>query len=329
MEQIMKQPLVSVIIPVYMVSDYLDRCIKSVVDQRHSNLEIVLVDDGSSDDCANQCDEWAKKDDRITVIHKLNGGQADARNYGVQIACGEYISYIDSDDFVSDDFVEVLLLTALERGSDIVVCDYVKFDECGKYEESHDDLAVSDYSTVEGLLDVIEGNQFHLHVWDKLYKREVVQDLYFEVGKIHEDVFWIYQAFGNAEKITKINRTMYFYLQRESSTMGQGYSLRSMDFLEGKNKSRLYIEKHYPELALKEKLDFFGSCMYTLQCVIKYMSGSERRQAIAIVRQYKKKCGLTFKDIRAVNDGTKKYFYLAKINIYLCCQLRAKLNIGF
>lgn len=325
----MKQPLVSVIIPVYMVSDYLDRCIKSVVDQRYSHLEIILVDDGSSDDCAHQCDEWAKKDDRITVIHKLNGGQADARNYAVQIAYGEYISYIDSDDYISDDFIEVLLSTALTHNSDIAVCDHIKFDAGGKYEEYHDDLAVRDYSTTEGLLDVIEGKQFHLHVWDKLYKRDVVQNVYFDAGKIHEDVFWIYQTFGNAKRITKINRTLYFYLQRESSTMGQGYSLRSMDFLEGKNKSRLYIETHFPELALQAKLDFFGSCMYTLQCVIKYMSGKDKRQAIAIIRKYKKKCRLTFKDIKAVPDNSKKYFYLAKINLYLCCWLRATLNIGF
>ena len=323
------KPTISVIIPVYMVSNYLDRCLESITSQRYSNIEIILVDDGSSDVCAIKCDKWVKKDIRITVIHKPNGGQADARNYGMEIICGDYVSFIDSDDYISGDFFEVLISTAFEHNSDIVVCDFVKVNENGEYEEHHDDLDVCDYSVFEGLSGLIDGHQFYLHVWDKLYKRSVIRDLYYEVGKIHEDVFWLYQAFGQSKRITKINRTMYFYLQRESSTMGQGYSLRSMDFLEGKKNCRLYIEKYYSELALKARLDFFGSCMYMMQCVLKYMSGDEKRQAVAIIRKYKKECHVTFKELGAVHGSAKKYYYFAKINIYLCCKLRAILNIGF
>ncbi len=325
----MRQPLVSVIIPVYMVSDYLDRCIESVVDQKYSNIEIILVDDGSPDECARICDKWAEKDVRIIVVHKPNGGLSDARNYGMSIAGGDYISFIDSDDYVSDDFFEILLSTALEHGSDIVECCCTNCYESGKTDSYHDDLTVSGFSASEGLSALIDEKPFHQHVWDKLYKAEIVQGILFEVGKQHEDVFWTYQVFGQAEKITKINLTMYFYLQRESSIMGQGYSLRSLDFLEGKWNRQLYIEKYYPELALQSKLDFFGSCMYLLQCVIKYMSGVEKRQAIATIRKYKKQCRLTFKDISAVRGSAKKYIYLAKINLYLCCKLRAELNIGF
>ena len=326
----MTQPLVSVMIPIYNVFDYLDRCIESVINQSYSELEIILIDDGSPDDCATICDEWAKKDHRITVIHKKNGGQAEARNYGMQIICGEYVSFIDSDDYIADDFFEVLLSAALEHHSDIVVCDFAKTYENGDCEQYHDDLAVSEFSTHEGMVALLNGTTFYLHVWDKLYKRTIVEAIDFDVGKIHEDVFWIYQAFGAADSITKINRTMYFYLQRESSTMGHGYSsLRSLDFLDQKWKCKLYIEKNFSELALQAKLDFFGSCMYLMQCVIKYMHGEEKHQAIAAIRDYKKKCNLKFKDIQSVKGGAKKYYYLAKINLYLCCKIRADLNIGF
>ena len=324
-----KKPLVSIIVPVYMVSNYLDRCIKSLVNQRFSNIEIILVDDGSPDNCAIICDEWTKKDTRITVIHKQNGGLSDARNYGMRLASGEFISFIDSDDYVSDDFIEILLSTALEHNSDIVECGYINFFERGDCDEYQDDLAVRDFSASKGLSALIDENPFYQHVWDKIYKYSVIQGIQFEVGKQHEDVFWTYLIFGRAERITKINKTMYFYLQRESSIMGQGFSLRSLDFLEGKWNRLQYIKKFFPELVLQAKLDFFGSCMYLMQSVIKYMSGSEKRQAIAVITEYKKKSQLTFEDIKAINDGVRKYFYLAKINIYLCCLLRAKLNLGF
>ena len=122
-----EKPTVSVIVPVFKVADYLDRCISSLVNQSYSNIEIILIDDGSHDDCALMCDEWAEKDARITVIHKLNGGLSDARNYGMRIICGDYVSFIDSDDYISENFIEVLLSTALKNDSDIVECDFIKF----------------------------------------------------------------------------------------------------------------------------------------------------------------------------------------------------------
>lgn len=325
----MEQPLVSVIIPVYKVYGYIDKCVYSVVNQTYTNLQIILVDDGSPDDCAIKCDEWAEKDARITVIHKLNGGLSDARNYGMKIIRGDYVSFIDSDDYISEDFYEVLLSTALKNDSDIVECGFTRFYESGEFEEYHDDLAVSDYSASGGLSALIDENPFRQHVWDKLYKHEVVKNIFFEVGKQHEDEYWTYQIFGRAEKITKTYRTMYFYFQRETSIMGNGYNLRRLDALEGKWNRQNYIEKYYPELTLQAKLDFFGSCIYLLQCVLKYMSGKEKRQATSIIRKYKKMCRITFSDIKAIRSGARKYYYLAKLNLYLCCKLRAKFNIGF
>ena len=175
----MNKPLVTAIIPVYNVSLYLERCIVSIVHQRYSNIEIILVDDGSPDECALMCDEWAEKDDRITVIHKLNGGQAEARNYGMQFVCGEYISFIDSDDYISDDFIEVLLSTAIEHGSDIAVCDFTKCYENGEYKEYHDDFLICNFPDSEGMIALLNGNVSHIHVWYKLYRLKADKDLDF------------------------------------------------------------------------------------------------------------------------------------------------------
>ena len=318
---------ISVIIPVYMVSDYLERCINSVVSQSYLNCEIILVDDGSFDDCAQICDEWAQKDKRIMVIHKANGGLSDARNYGMELASGEYFSFIDSDDYITDDFLETLISTALKHDSDIVECNCTNCYENGEYEAYHDDSAVIDFSTSEGLSALIEEKLLHQHVWDKIYKREAVQSVSFVVGKQHEDVFWTYQIFGQAERITKINRTMYFYFQRESSIMGQGYNLRRLDALEGKWNRQLFLEKRFPELSSQAKLDFFGSCIYMLQGILKNMSGNEKKQAVLRIKAYKKMCRLSIKEIQTLNGAIRKYYYLAKINIYLCCKLRISFGI--
>lgn len=325
----MGQFSVSIIIPIYKVYDYLDRSINSVVNQTYSNLQIILVDDGSPDGCADKCDVWAKKDARITVIHKSNGGLSDARNYGMRIIIGDYVGFIDSDDYISEDFFEVLLSTAKKNSSDIVECGVAKFYENGDFEEYHDDLVVSNYSASDGLSALIYDNPFHQHVWNKLYKQEVIRNVFFEFGKQHEDEFWTYQVFGQADQITKINRTMYFYFQRESSIMGQGYNLRRLDALEAKWNRQKYIEQNYKELALQAKLDFWGSCIHSLQCVLKYLSGDEKRQAVDIIRKYKKNCRLSVKDMKSVRSGARKYYYLAKVNLYLCCYLRARFNIGF
>lgn len=322
-------PLISVIVPIYKVDKYLDRCIESILNQTYSNLEIILVDDGSPDNCPKMCDEYAVKDSRINVLHKKNGGLSDARNAGMAVAKGELISFIDSDDYISTDFFEVLYKAMITEKSDIVECSVVKFYEDNHFDVYSDDNKISSYLTVDALSALISEDPFHQHVWNKLYKTELIKDIPYAVGKLNEDEFWTYQAFGNAKKITKINKTMYYYFQRNGSIMGTGYNLRRLDALEGKSNRQDYIEKNYPALTEKAKADLYGSCMFAYQCVLKYMSGEEKRQAARIVKKYMRKNTLSFKEINNTNDSSRKYFILAKFNFYLCCKLRAVLNIGF
>lgn len=322
-------PLISVIVPIYNVEKYLARCVDSIVNQTYKNLEIILVDDGSPDRCPQMCDDYAKKDSRIKVVHKKNGGLSDARNAGMAVATGEYISFIDSDDYVSDAFFKCLLAVMNKENSDIAECSVVKFYEDNRFDEFSDDLSVKTYDTQDAMSALIAENPFHQHVWNKLYKTELVKDIPYAVGKLNEDEFWTYQVFGRANKVSKLNKTMYYYFQRNSSIMGVGYNIRRLDALEAKANRQKYIENNFPDLSTQAKIDLYGSCIFAYQSVMKFMSGADKKNALELIRKYRKMYNLSFDEINTIKDSSKKYFMFAKFNFYLCCKIKSVLKIGF
>ena len=323
------QSLISVIIPVYKVEEYLDRCVNSITSQIYKNLEIILVDDGSPDKCPQICDELAYTDNRIVVIHKPNGGLSDARNAGCRVATGEFISFIDSDDYISNDFFETLLNVLESENSDLVECNLVKFYDNHRFEEYDDDLSVKNYSAVDGLSALISENPFHQHVWNKLYKSELTENIPFAFGKLNEDEFWTYQIFGRAKKVTKLNKTMYFYFQRDDSIMGESFSIKRLDALEGKSNRQKYIEKYFPELSSQSRIDFFGSCIFSYQSVLKFMNGTEKKEAVSTIKEYVKQCKLNKAELNSIDGNNKYWFKLADKSFLLCCKIRAVLGVGF
>ena len=167
--------LISVIVPVYNVEKYLDRCMKSILQQTYHRLEIILVDDGSTDASAAMCDAYARRDSRIRVVHKQNGGLSDARNAGLELAAGDYIGYVDSDDWIEPDMYEYLLENALKYQADIAVC--------GRVERYVDKEVVRGFSEIEvlarepALKYLLQNDLLQNYAWDKLYKQELFQDL--------------------------------------------------------------------------------------------------------------------------------------------------------
>ena len=323
------QQVISVIVPVYQVDTYLDRCIESLLCQTYHNLEIVLVDDGSCDKCARICDDWAKEDYRIRVIHKKNGGLSDARNAGMPFATGNYISFIDSDDTVTQDYFEVMLHTMYAEKSDIIECGVVKFYEDNHFDAFQDDLSVTSYSAVDGLSGLINENPFHQHVWNKIYKAELVLDVPFPFGKLNEDEFWTYQIFGRAKMVTKINKTMYYYFQRSGSIMGAGFNLRRLDALEGKFNRQQYIEKNYPALASQARINLFSSCVFSGQSTLKYLRDPEKEQAISKINQYVKGCKLSKSELNSIQGKNRFWYSFADKSFWLCCKVRSVTGIGF
>lgn len=321
--------LISVIVPIYKVEKYLKKCVDSIINQTYKNLEIILVDDGSPDNCPKICDEYAKQDSRIKVIHKENGGLSDARNAGMKIATGDYISFIDSDDYISGDFIETLYTTMKTENSDIVECDIVRFEDGTTPVIEKENSDINSFSTEKGLSLLIAENKFHQHVWNKLYKSEIALKIPFAKGKLNEDEFWTYQIFGQAEIVTKINKPMYFYLQRSGSIMGEGFNLRRLDALEAKAERQRYIEANFPNLEKQAKTDLFATCIFMCQSAMKFLKGKEKKQAKNVIKKYVVKNRLDKEDLTLISEKSRMWFKFANKCFYLCCKIRSITGVGF
>ena len=240
---------ISIIIPIYNVEHYLSQCLDSVINQTYQNLEIILVNDGSIDNSAEICNKYAVLDERIKVIHKSNEGSAAARNEGLNIATGELIGFIDSDDIVALDFFEKLFKTLQENTADIAECGFIEFENhiphiskssltSNHYEEYDTEASIQAY--LDGPLSVV--------VWNKLYRKEVLKDIFFPKGKYIDDIFWTYKVFSNSAKTARIAEVLYFYRKHEDSITGRNYSLKRLDALLAWEEMIIFIEKKFPNI---------------------------------------------------------------------------------
>lgn len=192
----MQHEILSVIVPVYNVAPYLERCIKSIINQSYQNLEIILIDDGSTDNSGTICDAWAEKDERIMVIHKKNGGLSDARNVGLKVASGAYITFVDSDDWLNLNMYEKLMKIGMAQNCDIVMCNFQKISDENSISICNNDYKIEFYDTISALKALIT-EQIQQVVWNKIYKKELLNGIYFESGRFHEDEFWSYKIIGH------------------------------------------------------------------------------------------------------------------------------------
>lgn len=224
--------MISVIIPVYKVEKYLDKCVESVVGQTYSDLEIILVDDGSPDGCPAMCDAWAEKDERIKVIHKPNGGLSSARNAGLVKASGEYVFFLDSDDTISANCIEVLADAVRHDNSDICIANVARIDENGKPIKAllfDSDMLLSKDDVFE---DIAQKGLFaYVISCGRLYRRNLFDGISFPEGRLNEDAFVYYRLFDRCSCISVRNDAVYFYLSRQGSIMSE-YTPRRLDVLE-------------------------------------------------------------------------------------------------
>jgi glycosyltransferase involved in cell wall biosynthesis len=210
--------LISIIVPVYKTEIYLHKCLNSIVSQTYKNLEIILIDDGSPDNCGIICDECAAQDSRIKVIHQKNEGLSAARNAGLKIASGDYIGFVDSDDWVDVDMYEILHKGVVEYGAQIAICGYYEVvDNKFRQVKEKDTTLCSREDAVHRL---ILDETFTNHAWNKLYKRELFDGVFFPYGRAFEDIGTTYKLFEKAQKIVFLNSSKYYYLLRKDSIIG-------------------------------------------------------------------------------------------------------------
>lgn len=226
---------ISVIVPIYNVEKYLSRCVNSILNSNYKNLEIILVDDGSTDSCGCICDEYKKKDNRIRVIHKKNGGLSDARNKGIDMATGDYISFVDSDDAIDNDMFDYLLKILLENQCDISVCNYITFStmELPRSSQKNSNRNLKVYTNEKALDILLDGKISHSdYAWNKLYKRDLFKNIRYPVGRKMEDIGTTYKLYYIAKKIVIGDAIKYYYYQRNNSILGENSYLNYKDNLE-------------------------------------------------------------------------------------------------
>lgn len=320
---------ISIIVPVYNVEEYLEKCIESLIGQTYKNLEIILVDDGSEDKSGEICDLWKDKDSRIRVIYKENGGLSDARNAGMDIATGDYIGFIDSDDYINKRMYEILLNNMNDYNSDISVCSIKKVYESNEvYNSDITNKNISIFTAEEALRDLIEEGVLKQTVWNKLYKKSVIKDIKFEFGKIHEDEFWSYQVFGKSSKIVYTDEGMYYYLQRSGSIMDKPFSIKRLDALEARYNRLNYIIQNYPNLELGSKISLFFSCLYQYQCMLKSTSVNEKEDCKHIIKRYIDCISFRKDEIRKIKFKDKIWIRFSNISIQYTCIIRNFAKVG-
>jgi len=230
----MEQPLISIIVPVYNVEDFLDACLESIVNQSYQHLEVLVVDDGSTDRCSDMCDRWAQRDERIRVIHQTNAGLSAARNTALDAMTGEWVVMVDSDDVLHPGAVALLLQAASTHKADIAVGDYITVDEHALPQWPAQAIGANAqaraYSQQEAILAIFYQRQLTHSAWARIYRSSLFDDIRYPVGMLYEDLAIIYPLLRKCDKVVKVNQVVYGYRQRQSSILGT-FSPRRADVL--------------------------------------------------------------------------------------------------
>lgn len=247
MKKVSKEPLISVIVPVYKVEEYLDRCVDSIINQTYKNLEIILVDDGSPDNCPKMCDGYAKKDKRIKVIHKKNGGLSDARNIGIDNSKGDYLTFIDSDDYVELNYIEFLYNLMVKYDADISMGkQYVRYSN--KVINTGSGYLYDNLTKAEIFEKLMYGEDFDVSAWSKLYKRKLFSDIKYPVNRLFEDSATTYKLIDKANKSVMKSEPIYNYIIRDGSITNSVFNEKKLDLIKSTEEMTIYISKKFPEL---------------------------------------------------------------------------------
>lgn len=243
----MQNALISVVIPIYNVEQYLTQCINSVLSQTYRNLEIILVDDGSTDRCPILCDKYSQLDSRVKVIHKENGGLSDARNAGLDIATGSYVSFIDSDDFVEQDYIEALYNLILKYEVSVSACSYIHFSDENILSEPKK-LMTQKCTKEQAVKYILIEKNLSTTAWGKLYDIHLFKNIRFPKGKIYEDLFTIWKIIDQVDFLVYTTFPKYHYRLNPQSIMTSKFSDKSLDFIEAHQSIMEYVLQKYPKL---------------------------------------------------------------------------------
>ena len=308
----MNKPMISIIVPVYNVESYLADCIDSITVQTFKDIEIILVDDGSPDSCGQICDDYAKTDKRIRVIHKQNGGLSDARNAGIQLASGRYLGFIDSDDYIATDMFERLYNSIIETDSDIAMCYAANFID-GSIAELDEDKGETFIFESSDIIKALFNGKINNFAWNKLYKKELFADIKYPYGKIYEDLFTTYRLCDMAKRFVLLDEKKYAYRLRDSSIMGKARRIIHTDKFQ----------------AFSEIYQFFSDNDTIRDMAVEYMYSDLVSDVFKIVAADEIKNNKRFFDalkgfLKTIKTRDKKKLFFLKIAVYAPCVIRLR-----
>ena len=245
---------ISIIVPVYKVEKYLKKCVDSILAQTFSDFELILVDDGSPDNSGRICDDYAKKDARVRVVHKQNGGLSSARNAGIEVAKGKYLGFVDSDDYIAEDMYELLYKAIIKEEADLSICGIYDV-----YEGKDPIIKPTIKKTVtaeEALLLILQGNIISVHAVNKLYKRELFSTIRYPEGKYHEDSFIIVDLLNQCHKVAIDSEQKYYYYHRLGSINTESFSEKQFEFIEAWENNEIKLKDRSQEIK-KQHINVF------------------------------------------------------------------------
>lgn len=283
--------LISVIVPIYNIEKYIRRCIESVISQTYKNLEIILVDDGSTDTSGQICDAYAERDARIKVIHKENGGLSDARNVGMDSACGEFITFVDGDDFLTSTAIDSMYRVKERLGAQIVCCLQKQVFE-GKhtdFDDAYDDHKVSVYSRRDALGKMLRQSEVTVSACGKLYDAKLFSGIRYPNGELYEDLATTYKLFAAAKTVALVRIEGYGYFTRSGSIQQSSFSKEKMVELRFAKEQKEYLDKRFPELETVTTDRLVSSCFHILfSDMASKEFETERKEVERIIKKYRK-----------------------------------------
>jgi glycosyltransferase involved in cell wall biosynthesis len=310
---------VSVIVPIYKVEKYLKRCLDTIVNQSYPYLEIILVDDGSPDNCGSIAEEYAKADNRIIVIHQKNGGLSDARNTGMLHVTGEYILFVDSDDWLENNMIEQMLNTSIKLKADVVQSAfYYAYDDHLLFDQRYFNKGNPPFilNNIELMTELVANERVKNFAWGKLYKTKLIKDIPFKKGVLFEDVFWAHQVMHRVKKYAILNQPLYYYFQRSDSIVST-YTPKNLDIIEGLKERQYFIEKYHKELTFQSYKVLLNTIFIHYNLLLlnrkKDEGGSYRKE----LQTYVKKNYNNFKKAVESDKPLKKQLFLFSIHPYI------------
>ena len=266
--------MISVIVPVYNVEKYLERCVKSIAAQTYKDLEILLIDDGSTDKSGKMCDDFQQTDSRIKAFHKQNGGLSDARNYGIEHSAGEIISFVDSDDYIDEKMLETLHRLITENDADLAVCSAMDVFE-GKEVTQVKEIKEFNLNKVESYKYMLRGDGIP-SACNKLYKRQTVGNVRFPVGKLYEDGFFTPQILKRVEKTAVTSKPMYYYFRRADSITTKPFRKGDLDVIEAYDKCVKQVKELCPEALPYAEFRYRNAYFNVLDKMLMRLQGNSR-----------------------------------------------------